>query len=121
MSMEDLRSFSQVPTDIRLEVANGPVAPTIGGADNAVYFTRDQFDTGLRFPISSLVKQFLHFTKAPPALIHSNIFQIPIGCSVLSLLYQLDIFLVEICFISTLKLRVGAAYLRRPIAPDYNL
>ena len=26
MSVEELRSFSQVPTDIRLEVANGPTA-----------------------------------------------------------------------------------------------
>ena len=29
------------------------------------------------------------------------------GCSVLNLLYQLDISLVEICFIYTLKLGVG--------------
>ena len=59
---------------------------------------------GLRFPILSLVKQFLYFTRAPPTLIHSNVFRILMGCSVLNLLYQLDISLVEICFIYTLKL-----------------
>ena len=41
MSIEELRSFSQVPADIRLEVAGGPAAPTIRGADNVVYFTRE--------------------------------------------------------------------------------
>ena len=91
MSVEELRSFSEFPVDIKLEVANCPVAPTIGGADNVVYFTSDQFVVGLRFPVSSLVKQFLHFTRAPPALVHSNIFQIIMGCNVLNLLYQLDI------------------------------
>ena len=40
MSIEELRSLSQVPANIKLEVVDGPVAPTIGGADNAVYFTR---------------------------------------------------------------------------------
>ena len=57
MYVEELRSFSQVPTDIRLEVADSPATPTIGGADNVVYFTLEQFVVGrLRFPIPSLVK-----------------------------------------------------------------
>ena len=58
-------------------------------------------------PIPSLVKQFLHFTRALPALIHSNIFRILMGCSVLNSLYQLDILLVESYFIYTLKLGIG--------------
>ena len=53
------------------------------------------------------MKQFLHFTRAPPVLVHPNVFQILMGCSVLNLLYQLDISLVEIFFIYTLKLGVG--------------
>ena len=79
----------------------------VGEEGKAVYFTREQFVEGLRFPISSLVKQFLHFTRAPPTLIHSNIFWILMGCSVLNFLYQLDISLVEIYFIYTLKLGIG--------------
>ena len=31
MSVEELRSFSQVPADIKLEVADGTTAPTIRG------------------------------------------------------------------------------------------
>ena len=94
MSVEELRSFNQVPANIRLEVADRLDAPTIGGADNVVYFTNEKFFAGLVFPIPSLVKQFLHFTRAPPVLVHPNVFHILMGCSVLNLLYSLDISLV---------------------------
>ena len=77
---------------------------TIDVEDSAVYFTREQLVVGVRFPISSLVKQSLHFFGAPPALIHPNVIWILTGCSMLNLLYQLDISLVEVCFIYTLKL-----------------
>ena len=120
MFVEELRSFNQVPTDIRLEVADGPTTPTIGGADNVIYFTQEQFVVGLRFPIPSWVKQFLHFTRAPPALTHPNIFLILMGCSVLNLLYQLDISLVKICFIYTLKLEVGDRLYMSAHSPSCN-
>ena len=74
MSIEEFRSFSQVPIVIKLEVSYGMTTPTIGGADDVVYFTREQFSVGLRFPIPSLVNQCLHFTRAPPVLIHPNVF-----------------------------------------------
>ena len=68
MSVEELRSFCQVLIDISLELSDGAAISSVGGADNIVYFTWEQFAAGLRFPISSLVKQFLHFTRAPPIL-----------------------------------------------------
>ena len=40
-------------------------------------------------------------------LIHPNVIQILMGCSVLNLLYRLDISSVEICFVYTLKLGTG--------------
>ena len=86
-------------------MSNGSATSTVGEADNAIYFTQEQFATRLHFPISLLVKQFLHFIQAPPALVHPNVFRILMGCNVLNSLYQLDISLVEICFIYTLKLR----------------
>ena len=55
----------------------------------------------------ALVKQFLHFTQAPSALIHPNTIRILTGCSVLNFLYQLDLSLVEICFIYALKVGQG--------------
>ena len=76
-------------------------------ADNVVYFIREHFFVGLCLLVLSLVKQFLHFIRAPPALVHSNVFRILMGCSVLNVFYQLDISLVEVCFIYTLKLGIG--------------
>ena len=107
MSVEELRLFCQFPTDIILELLDGATVSIVEWIDNNIYFTRKQFAVGLRFPITSLVKQFLHFTQAHPALIHPNVFWIAMGCSVLNSFYQLDISLVEICFIYTLKLGIG--------------
>ena len=86
MYVEECRSFCQVPTDISMEFSDGATVSTIGGLDNAIYFTWEQFAAGLRFLISSLVKQFLHFTQAPPALLHPNVFRILMGCCVLKFL-----------------------------------
>ena len=105
--MEELRSYCRIPIDIDFELSNGPTESTIEEEDNVVYFTQEQLAAGLRFPISSLVKQFLHFSRALPTLILSNVIQILTRCSMLNLLYQLDISLVEVCFIYTLKLGRG--------------
>ena len=79
----------------------------LGIREGPLYFL---FYAGLCTPppsIPSLVKQFLHFTRAPPTLIHLNVFRILMGCSVLNSLYQLDISSIEICFIYTSKVGIG--------------
>ena len=107
MSMEELRSFCQIPDSIRLELSDGSTASTVGEADRTVYLIWEQFVVKLHFPVSSLVKQFIHVSRAPPAFIHLNSIRILMGCSVLNLLYRLDISLVEIFFVYTLKLGTG--------------
>ena len=67
----------------------------LGGEHNGVFFTREHLATGLRFPVPAKVKQFLHFTRAPPAFIHPNVIRILIGSCVLNHLYQLDLSLVD--------------------------
>ena len=88
---EELRLFSQIPTEISLETSDDGATSTFREADNVVYFVRKRFATGLCPPVPSLVKKFLHFTWAPPALVHPNSIQILMGCSVLNSLNQLDI------------------------------
>ena len=56
LSMEDLKSYCQIPNNINFELPDGPAVSIIDEEDNAVYFTREQLAAGLRFPISSLVK-----------------------------------------------------------------
>ena len=107
MSMEEFRSYYEIPDNISLELSDGLATSTVGEADNVIYFTQEQFAVELCFPVSSLVKQFLRVSWEPPALIHLNTIWILMGCSVLNLLYWLDISLVDICFVYTLKLRIG--------------
>ena len=108
LTMEELRTYCEIPDDIDLKLMDKPDKSTIGGEHNAVFFTREKLVTGLRFPVPALVKQFLHFSRAPPALVHPNIIWILTECSVLNFLYQLDLSLVEICFAYSLTLRRGS-------------
>ena len=87
LSKEELRSYCQINDNIDIELSDGPVESTISEGDGAAYFTRKQLVTGLRFPFSSLIKQFLHFFRASPALIHPIFIRILVRCSVLNLLY----------------------------------
>ena len=107
LSMEELRAYCEILDNIDVVLSDGPAKNTMGEEYNAMFFTREQLAAGLRFPKPPLVKQFLHFTRAPPALIHPNVIRILIGCCVLNLLYQLDLSLVEVCFSYTLRVAQG--------------
>ena len=56
MSIEELRLYSQVLAEISLEVSDDVATLAVGEADNTIYFTREQFATGIHFPVPSLVK-----------------------------------------------------------------
>ena len=107
LSMDELRAYCEIPDDIDVMLLDGPARNTVGGDDNAVFFNWEKLAAGLRFPVPALVKQFLHFTRAPPSLVHPNVVRILTGCCVLNLLYQLDLSLVEVCFAYTLRVAQG--------------
>ena len=104
LSMEELRVYYEIPYDIGLELLEGEAMSTHGEEHNAVCFTREQLAAGLRFPVSALVKQFFHFTRAPPAYVHPNTIRVRTRCCVLNHLYQLDLSLVEVFFAYTLRI-----------------
>ena len=104
LTIEELMAYCKVPDNIDLRLMDRTDESTLGGEQNGVFFTREHLAIGLRFPVSALVKQFLHFTRAPPALIHPNVIRIFIGCYVLNHLYQLDLSLVELCIIYFLRI-----------------
>ena len=103
LAMEGLMAYCEVPNNIDLRLMERANESTLGGEPNGVFFTREHLAVGLRFPVPALVKQFLHFTRAPPSLIHPNVVRILIRCCVLNHLYQLDLSLVELCIIYFLK------------------
>ena len=76
LTMEEFRTYYEIPDNIDLTLMEKPDESTLGGEHNVVFFTREQ-----------LVKQFLHFKWVPPALIHLNTIRILTGCSVPNLLY----------------------------------
>ena len=107
LTMEELMAYCEVPDVIDLRLMERADESTLGGEHNGVLFTREHLAAGLRFPMPTIVKQFLHFTRAPPALIHPNVIRILIGSCVLNHLYQLDLMLVEIFMIYFLNVGLG--------------
>ena len=87
-----------IPNGVSVQLMDGEAVSTEKSADNAIYFTKEQFNVGLRFPLPSLFKEFLHFTHIPPAYIHPNMVRVLMGCSILSMLFNLDLSLLEVFF-----------------------
>ena len=56
LTMEELRTYYEIPDDIDLKLMDKPDESTLGGEHNAMFFTREQLATGLRFPVPSIVK-----------------------------------------------------------------
>ena len=91
LTMEELKVYWEVPDNINLRLMERADDSTLGREHNGVFFTREHLAVGLRFPVPTIVKQFLHFTRVPPALIHPNVIRILIGSCMLNHLYQLDL------------------------------
>ena len=99
LSVREFRERFCIPNGVLVELMDGEAVSTKKAEDNAIIFTKEQFNVGLRFPLPSLFKEFLHFTQIPPAFIHPNIVWVLMGCSVLSLLFNLDLSLLEVLFV----------------------
>ena len=107
MTMEELKAYCEVPSNIDLRLMEGADESTLNGEHNGVFFTCKHLAAGLRFPVPAMIKQFLHFTRALPALILPNVIRILVGCFVLNHLYQLDLTLVELLIIYMLNIGSG--------------
>ena len=104
LTMEELRAYCEVPNNIDLRLMERADESTLGGDHNGVFFTREHLAAGLHFPVPAIVKQFFHFTRAPPALIHPNVIHILIVSCLINHLYQLDLSLVELFMIYFLSI-----------------
>ncbi|KAL6340307.1 hypothetical protein AAG906_040744 [Vitis piasezkii] len=85
----------RIPNDIFVLLVDGKPTPIEKQSHNVIYFSEEQFNVGLRFPLPSFFKQFLHFTKIPPAFIHLNVVRVLIGCNILDMFFHLDLSLLE--------------------------
>ena len=102
----NVREFCErfcIPNGVFVELTNGEVVSTEKTEDNSIVFIKEQFNAGPRFPLPSLFKEFLHFTQIPPAYIHPNMVRVLMGCSILAMLFNLDLSLLEVLFIYSIK------------------
>ena len=121
LTMEELKVYCEVPDDINLRLMERADDSTPCGEHNSVFFTSEHLAVGLRFRIPTIVKQFLHFTRAPPALIHPNLIRILIDSRVLNHLYQLDFTLVEIFIIYFLNVGSGCRMSMSVLCPQLQI
>ena len=56
LTMEELRADCDVPANIDLKLVEELDESTLGGEHNVVFFTREHFTAGLRFPVPAIVK-----------------------------------------------------------------
>ena len=121
LTMEELKVHCEVPDNINLRLMERADESKLGGEHNGVFFTREHLAAGLCFPMPAIVKQFLHFTREPPALIHPNVTRILIGCCVLNHLYQLDLMLVELFIIYLLNIGSGGRMSMSVLSPRLHI
>ena len=103
LSVKEFRERFCIPNGVLLEFLDGEAVSTEKAEGNAISFAKEQFKARLRFLLPPLFKEFLHFTQIPPAYIHPNTVRVLMGCSVLSLLFNLDLSLLEVLFVYSLK------------------
>ena len=113
----ELRAYCDILDNINLKLMEKPDESTLGREHNAVFFIREHLASRLRFLVLALVKQFFHFNRMPPALVHPNTIRILTGCSVLNHLYQPDLSLVEICFSYSLRVSHGGQMSMSTLSP----
>ena len=121
LTMEELKVYCEVPDNIDLRLMERADDSTLGGELNGVFFTLDHLATRLHFPVPAIVKQILHFTRAPPALIHPNVICILIGSCMLNHLYQLDLLLAEIFIIYFLSVGPGGRMSMSILSPRLQI
>ena len=66
------------------------------GEMNSIYWPKIHIGKGLRFPLPTLVHQFLHYTRVHPVHVHVNIVRILLGVSVPNKKYGLRLGLEEL-------------------------
>ena len=104
LSVKEFRERCFIPNGVLVEFMDEEdVVSTEKAEGRAITFSKEQFNAGLRFPLPALFKEFLHFTQIPLAFIHLNIVRVLMGCSILNMLFNLDLSLLEVLFVYSLK------------------
>ena len=86
LNAKEFRDWFCIPNGVTVELLNEEeLVSTEKAEGNAIIFSKEQFNAGLRFPLPALFKEFLHFSQIPPAFIHPNIVRVLMGCSIINM------------------------------------
>ena len=103
LNEQEFHDYFYLPNGVSVQLVDGNPMSIEKVGHNAIYFTKEQFNAELHFPLLSLFKEFIHYTQIPPAYIHPNIMWVLMGCSILNMLFNLDLSLLEVHFFYTIK------------------
>ena len=103
LNEQEFREHFFIPNGICVQLVEEDPTSTEKAAHNTIFFSKEQFNVRLGFPLLSIFKQFLHYTQIPLAHIHSNIVQVLMGWNILNMLFHLDLSLLEVFFVYTIK------------------
>ena len=105
LSVKEFRDRFCIPNNVIVDFLDEgeDIVSTEKAEGLAITFSKEQFNVGFRFPLPALFKEFLHFSKIPPAFIHPNIVRVLMGCSIINMLFNLDLTLLEVLFVYSLK------------------
>lgn len=98
LSEQEFWECFHILNDVSIFLEDDEPTPTKKQSHNATYFSKDQFNVGLCFPLPSLFKQFLHFTRILLAFLYPNVVRVLMGCNILDMLFHLDLSLLEVIF-----------------------
>ena len=105
LDVKEYRDRFCIPNGVIVELLNDEevLVLTQKAEKDTIIFSKEQFNAGFRFPLPALFKEFLHFTQISLAFIHPNIVRVLMGCSIINMLYNLDLTLLEVFFVYSLK------------------
>ena len=104
LTEREFRELFRMPCGIAICLMDGGPMSTEEESFNAIIFSKEQFNVGLRFLLPSLFKSFFHFTKIPSTFLYPNTVRILMGCSILNMLYHLNLSLLEVLFVYSIKM-----------------
>lgn len=93
-----------IPNGISIHFVDEDPTSIENEALSAIFFNKEMFNVGLCLILPSLFKQFLYYTKIPPVFIHPNIVHVLMGCNIVDMFFHLDLSLLEVFFVYTIKL-----------------
>ncbi|RVW68378.1 hypothetical protein CK203_061704 [Vitis vinifera] len=106
MDKLNMREFCErfcIPNGVSVHLVDEEAVSTEKFADKRYLLHQGAIQCWAPVPPSIIVKEFLHITQIPPAYIHPNMVRVLMGCSILSMLFNLDLSLLEVLFIYSIK------------------